>query len=69
MYAKIRAREKELACEVIGETNKGYKCRMLEGGWLPRKNAVADQIVYLPKYAVRIEGRDKTYGHVIDDAR
>jgi hypothetical protein len=48
----------ELPCEVIGESKTGYKCRMLDKGWLPRRNVIAGQIVHVPKYAVFIDRND-----------
>src|SRR5271166_5854384 len=56
------AGRREFPCEIIGETKTKYVCRMLGDGVLPRRHVRLDDIVKVPKHAVRIETPDHVRG-------
>ena len=56
------AGRREFPCEIIGETKTKYVCRMLCDGVLPRRHVRLDDVVKVPKHAVRIETPDHERG-------
>jgi hypothetical protein len=56
------AGRREFPCEIIGETKTKYVCRMLCDGVLSRRHVRLDDVVKVPKHAVRIETPDHERG-------
>ena len=56
------AGRREFPCEIIGETKTKYVCRMLCDGVLPRRHVRLDDVVKVPKHAVKIETPDHERG-------
>ena len=48
-----------IECEVIGETPKRYRIKLLEDAQLPsRRSCKAGDVVLVPKYALRLDSKE-----------
>jgi hypothetical protein len=52
------AGRQRIPCEVIGETPKRYRIKLLQDAQLPsRRSCKAGDVVLVPKYSVRLHGK------------